>query len=171
NELMRRSVSGSNAVSLLRAWFLGDVRRDAPRVRCPALVLHARSDLRIPFEEGRALAALIPGARFVPLDNRNHFLLEHEPAWRQLVTELEAFLPAQSAAPGGSIDGLTAREHAVLEVLAKGMDTEAMAERLGMSEKTVRNHLSTIFSKLGVANRAQAPARAREAGIGGGFTS
>ncbi|MFN0317052.1 MAG: alpha/beta fold hydrolase, partial [Burkholderiales bacterium] len=42
NELMRRSVSGSNAVSLLRAWFLGDVRRDAPRVRCPALVLHAR---------------------------------------------------------------------------------------------------------------------------------
>ncbi len=166
NEFMRSATSAASAARLMRAWFMTDVRQLAPQVRCPTLVLHARGDLRVPFDEGRSLAALIPGARFVPLDSRNHFLLEQEPAWQQLITELDGFLKTRSTAPVGSLDGLTAREHAVLEVLVQGLDTDVMAERLGMSEKTVRNHLSTIFSKLGVANRVQAIVWAREKGVG-----
>ena len=46
----------------------------------------------IPFEIGRQLAALIPRARFVPLESRNHVLLETEPAWSRFVDEVRAFL-------------------------------------------------------------------------------
>jgi pimeloyl-ACP methyl ester carboxylesterase/DNA-binding winged helix-turn-helix (wHTH) protein len=69
-----------------------DVRREAAEVRAPALVLHARGDGMIPFEIGRQLAAHIPGARFVPLESRNHVLLETEPAWARFVEEVRAFL-------------------------------------------------------------------------------
>jgi len=69
-----------------------DVRPEATEVRAPALVLHARGDGMIPFEIGRQMAALIPGARFVPLESRNHVLLETEPAWGRFVDEVRAFL-------------------------------------------------------------------------------
>jgi pimeloyl-ACP methyl ester carboxylesterase/DNA-binding winged helix-turn-helix (wHTH) protein len=69
-----------------------DVRADAAKVRAPTLVLHARGDGMIPFEIGRQMAAQIPGARFVPLDSRNHVLLESEPAWARFVHEVREFL-------------------------------------------------------------------------------
>ena len=74
-----------------------DVRREAADVRAPALVLHARGDAMIPFEFGRQLAAHIPGARFVPLESRNHVLLETEPAWARFVEEVRAFLGSDSS--------------------------------------------------------------------------
>jgi pimeloyl-ACP methyl ester carboxylesterase len=55
-------------------------------------VLHARGDLRVPFEQGRRLATLIPGAKFVPLDSRNHLLRADEPAWAEFLRELGAFV-------------------------------------------------------------------------------
>ena len=69
-----------------------DVRREAAEIRAPALVLHARGDGMIPFEIGRQMAANIPGARFVPLESRNHVLLETEPAWARFLDEVRAFL-------------------------------------------------------------------------------
>jgi DNA-binding NarL/FixJ family response regulator len=167
NELMRLSTSAANAAQYFRASFKADVRALAPKINCPALVLHARGDLRMPFDEGRELATLIPGAHFVSLDSRNHFLSAQEPAWGQLTSELERFLQQPApAAPVGDFEGLTTRERAVLDVLVQGLVTDAMAERLGMTEKTVRNHLSTIYSKLGVDNRAQAIVLAHEKGFG-----
>ena len=68
------------------------MRQQAAQVRVPTLVLHARGDGMIPFEIGRQLAALIPGARFVSLDSRNHVLLETEPAWARFLDEVRAFL-------------------------------------------------------------------------------
>jgi DNA-binding NarL/FixJ family response regulator len=53
-----------------------------------------------------------------------------------------------------------------LDVLALGMDNPAIASQLKISEKTVRNHVSIIFSKIGVTNRAQAVSVARDAGLG-----
>ncbi len=156
NDLMRISTPASNASRYFRASFKADVRDVAPGVKCPTLVLHARGDLRMPFEEGRELATLIPGARFVPLDSRNHCLQAQEPAWVQLTAALESFLLQPLAtATVGDFEGLTARERAVLDVLVQELVTDAMATRLGMTEKTVRNHLSTIYSKLGVENRAK----------------
>ena len=61
---------------------------------------------------------------------------------------------------------LTAREHEILALIAHGRTNEQIAAQLVVSIKTVRNHVSTIFSKLQVADRAQAVVRAREAGLG-----
>ena len=119
----------------------------------------------MPFEEGRLLASLIPGARFVPLDSRNHLLLEHESAWRRWLEEVRSFLPA--AAPGGpAFAGLTPREAELVELIAQGLDNAQIAARLDLSEKTVRNRITGIFDKLAVENRAQAIVRARDAGFG-----
>jgi DNA-binding NarL/FixJ family response regulator len=62
---------------------------------------------------------------------------------------------------------LTAREREVLELLAAGLSTTAVGARLGLATKTVNNHASTIFAKLGVSGRAEALQRARRAGMGG----
>jgi DNA-binding NarL/FixJ family response regulator len=56
----------------------------------------------------------------------------------------------------------------VLELIAQGLDNSTIGGRLGISEKTVRNHASVVFSKLGVNSRAQAIVRARDAGFGRG---
>jgi DNA-binding NarL/FixJ family response regulator len=62
---------------------------------------------------------------------------------------------------------LTDREHEILDLLAQGHPNATIAARLRISDKTVRNHVSNIFTKLAVADRAQAIVRAREAGLGG----
>jgi pimeloyl-ACP methyl ester carboxylesterase len=74
-----------------------DVREDARRVRAPTLVLHARREAAVPFEQGRLLASLIPGARFVTLESQNHIMLEDEPAWTRLLEEVDAFLAEDGA--------------------------------------------------------------------------
>jgi pimeloyl-ACP methyl ester carboxylesterase len=56
--------------------------------------MHAREELRVPFENGRSLAAGIPGARFVPLQSRNHLILEDEPAYARFLEEIRSFLSA-----------------------------------------------------------------------------
>jgi pimeloyl-ACP methyl ester carboxylesterase/DNA-binding CsgD family transcriptional regulator len=167
NELERVSVSPANAARFMRVTNELDVSELAPRVACPTLVLHAHHDARVPFDEGRQVAGLIPGARFVPLDSRNHVLLEGEPAWRHWLEEVRAFLPAAAAGAGNAVFAhLTARERELVELIAQGCDNAQIAARLTLSEKTVRNHITSIFAKLEVENRAQAIVRAREAGFG-----
>ena len=63
--------------------------------------------------------------------------------------------------------GLTEREEEVLDLVAKGLTNDAIARRLYLSDKTVRNYVSTLFTKLGVSDRAAAVAKARDAGLGG----
>ncbi len=170
NELLRKSASPANASKLLRALHADDVSDLAPQVRCPTLVLHSREDTHVPFEQGRALAAAIPDARLVPLDSRNHFVLEQEPAWASLLAVLEAFLPAaESIMPSAAeprIEGLTPREHDVLELVAQGIANQSIGQRLHMGEKTVRNNVSIIMCKLGVHTRSEAIVMARNAGFG-----
>jgi pimeloyl-ACP methyl ester carboxylesterase len=163
-ELLRRTASPANVVALLRAYHQDDVLEAVPRIRSPTLVMHARQDAMVWFDQGRLLASLIPGARFVPLESRNHILLDTEPAWQQFVEALDDFLP--TAHPLAALDELTARERDVLELVAQGSDNTEIADRLKISEKTVRNHVSLIFGKLGVNSRGAAVARARDAGFG-----
>lgn len=61
---------------------------------------------------------------------------------------------------------LTAREHEVLDLLARGLDNQAIGRRLSINEKTIRNHVSNVFTKLRVADRPHAIVKAREAGLG-----
>jgi len=169
-QLLRRTTTPANAISMLRSFWQLDVRAAAAQLRCPTLVLHARGDALIPFEEGRASAALIPGARFVALDSRNHIVLDCEAAWLQLVAALDDFLPAEPVLPAGSggapLDELSAREHEVLELVAQGLDNDAIGRQLHISKRTARNHVSAILAKLGASSRAQAIVRARDAGFG-----
>ena len=78
-----------------------------------------------------------------------------------------AFFAARSGAVVGPFPQLSEREREVLTLAAQGRGNADIARRLFLSEKTVRNHVSSIFAKLGVTDRAQAVARARDAGLGG----
>jgi DNA-binding NarL/FixJ family response regulator len=62
--------------------------------------------------------------------------------------------------------GLTPRESELVELIAQGLDNTQIAARLELSDKTVRNHITSIFAKLGVENRSRAIVLAREAGFG-----
>ncbi|MFQ5813419.1 MAG: LuxR C-terminal-related transcriptional regulator, partial [Anaerolineae bacterium] len=76
------------------------------------------------------------------------------------------FAAARPAAPPQIFPELTNREREVLDLIAQGYNNTEIAARLVLNPKTVRNHVSNIFSKLQVADRAQAIIRAREAGLG-----
>ena len=69
-----------------------DVSDLAPEVRCPALILHSRRDVRVPESQARELAGLIPDSRLVLLDSGNHILVDTEPAWQEMLDEVEHFL-------------------------------------------------------------------------------
>jgi DNA-binding CsgD family transcriptional regulator len=168
-DLQRMSTSPENAVGLIRGFDAMDVTDLLPKVSCPTLVLHARDDARVPFGEGRMVASSIAGAEFVPLESRNHILLEHQPAWKQFLAEIARFVHGRGqadASEGRTFAELTQREREVLELIARGLDNAAIASQLSVSPKTIRNHINGIFDKLNIPNRAQAIVLAREAGMG-----
>lgn len=92
NDLQRASTSADNAVRFLEEFGRIDVEDLLPQVSVPSLVLHSRDDAAVPFDEGRRVAAGIPGARFVGLESRNHLLLPTEPAWGVFQVEVRRFL-------------------------------------------------------------------------------
>lgn len=84
-----------------------------------------------------------------------------------IAARLMSFFNApRSIGPAEAFPELTAREREVLDLIAAGHSNEVIATRLVVSRKTVRNHVSNIFSKLQVAGRAEAIIRARDAGMG-----
>src|SRR5262245_34960934 len=147
NDLMRLATTSANYGNILRAYFRATAHEMAPEVECPTIVFHSREDGVIPFDEGRSLAALIPGAHFVPLESRNHLLVDNEPAWEQFEKGVREFLPTTHARDNGArvLDGLTPREHDVLELVARGLDNGTIGVQLGISERTVRNNVSIIL--------------------------
>ena len=96
-EQMRLSVSPKNAVRLESEMHRIDVHDLAQQIRVPTLVLHSREDQAVPFEEGRLLASLIPGAQFVALESKNHVLREDEAAWPKFVEAVRSFLEEDNA--------------------------------------------------------------------------
>lgn len=165
NELERISTSPANAARFMREFNEIDVTALLPKVACPTIVFHSTRDMRVPFEEGRLIAGLIPDARFVPIESNNHLLLETEPGWQRWLEEMHAFLPAgQIVSP--VFASLTPRERELVELIAQGRDNAQIAAALDLAEKTVRNHITSIFAKLEVENRARAIVRARQAGFG-----
>lgn len=92
SELMRISAEPAVAAQLEQEMHRTDVQELASKITVPTLVFHARKDGGVPFDEGKLLASLIPNARFVALEGRNHILIETEPAWPRFKTELQKFL-------------------------------------------------------------------------------
>jgi len=138
------------------------------KVQAPTLILHSRDDDVIPIAEGHILAAGIRGAQFVELDSKNHILLEGEPAWERFCEEVLDFMQIKDAVSGEedpAFNSLTAREREVLALITEGLGNAEIASRLSISEKTVRNHVSNVFDKLGVWSRAQAMVFAHDHGF------
>ena len=166
NDLCRRTTSPEIAAELLEARAIVNISDLLGQIRVPTLVLHARDDGVIPISEGRLLAARIPGAQFVELDSKNHILLESEPAWERFREAVLEFMGLEAPAGQDPVFGsLSPRERAVLELITQGLGNAQIAESLGISDKTVRNHVSNLFDKLGVWTRAQAIVFARDRGF------
>ncbi len=92
NAQLEMTTNNTNAPLLEGAFHDVDVTDLARQVRVPTLVLHATGDRCVPFEEGRRLAGMIPDARFVPLDSRNHILLKRDAAFPKFIDEIERFI-------------------------------------------------------------------------------
>jgi DNA-binding NarL/FixJ family response regulator len=122
--------------------------------------MHPRDDALVPFSEGRLLATLIPGARFVALESRNHILLADEPAWTQFRAELRDFLGQPDVSAPAGLPDLSEREIEVLALVAEGLSNEEIAARLYLSVRTVERHLSNIYVKLRVSGKAARAAAA-----------
>jgi pimeloyl-ACP methyl ester carboxylesterase/DNA-binding CsgD family transcriptional regulator len=177
SELQRRTTTPEIAARIMEASGSIDVADRLALVRAPTLVLHPRRDAMVPFDEGRRLASGIPGARFVELDSSNHVLIEHEPAWERFLSVAGDFLgwqrevprrrAADTPAPSEELAALTAREREILDLVASGSNNQEIAAVLFISEKTVRNHLTAIFDKIGVSSRSQAIVFARDRGLAG----
>jgi hypothetical protein len=131
NELQRISCSPENAVRFLDEFKKIDVMEMAKKVKCPTLVMHARGDLIVSFDEGRILAAQITRVRFVPLDSSNHVLLS-EPAWDVFISKVTSFLAEQQQTTSfaNQLEPLTKREHDVLNKIAQGLSNISIAEQL-----------------------------------------
>ena len=153
NDLCGRATTPEIGAELLRARGDMDASAALKDVQCPTLVVHAKGDNVVPLNEARFLAHSIPNAELVVLPSNNHILQEQEPAWAEFCTLVLDFVgAAKTHAPAS----LTPREHQVLEGLCAAKSNKEIARDLGVSDKTVRNQLTSIFAKMGVSNRQEA---------------
>jgi pimeloyl-ACP methyl ester carboxylesterase/DNA-binding CsgD family transcriptional regulator len=167
DELQRRTAYAETAALLSEAWSDINVEHLAPRVEAETLVAHARSDAAVPFEQGRLLASLIPNARLLPLESRNHLLLPDDPAWPVFLSAVREFTGARATTSVEPVEELSAREREVMRLVAEGLSNEEIAERLFLSVRTVERHLSNVYVKLRVSGKAaRAAAAARFSQVG-----
>jgi len=156
------------AARVLEAIYRSDVRDSLRHVVAPTLVLHRAGDRAVPFEAGREIATLVPGARFHSLAGSVH------PPWRG---DVGAVLAAMSdfirlgryalepAGPQAADTALSERELEVLRLVAEGMSNEEIADRLALSPHTVHRHVANVRTKLRLPSRAAAVAYASRAGL------
>jgi pimeloyl-ACP methyl ester carboxylesterase/DNA-binding CsgD family transcriptional regulator len=141
------------------------------QVRVPTLVIQIARDQVVDPSSAPGIASEIPGSQFVSIDSSNHILVEDEPGWQEFKNVFTRHVPGSAtparrdAAAIQSIGQLSKREQNILAEIAKGLNNREIAAGLFISEKTVRNHITSIFDKLGVSSRAQAIVMAKEAGL------
>ena len=168
NELCRVTATPEMAARIMEFRLTVDDTELLPQVTVPTLVLHARGDEAVTPAQSRLIASRIPGATLVELDSRNHIMLESEPACARFQQEVLEFTGrAGSAAREGDarLASLSPRERDILDRIAKGHTNLEIGRQLFISEKTVRNHVTRIFEKLGVHSRAQAIVLALNRGL------
>ena len=162
--LQRGSTDGETAATMAAARSDIDVTEAAASIKVPTLILHLRDDQAVSFDAGRELASLIPDARFVVLEGRNHVILDQDSAWPRFVHELVEFagMHAPARSQSDATNKLSPRELEVIRAAAEGMSNEEIATHMGISVRTIERHLANVYTKLdlsGKAARAAAVAR------------
>ncbi|MEM7443901.1 MAG: alpha/beta hydrolase, partial [Pseudomonadota bacterium] len=92
DELQRLCVTTDNALKIWKMNSVVDVSNLASKITVPTLVLHYRGDRVVPMEEGRRMAAMIPGAQFIQLEGDNHIPLEGSPGFDELFETIDRFV-------------------------------------------------------------------------------
>jgi DNA-binding NarL/FixJ family response regulator len=153
---------GQNGIEATRA-----ILRASPHIGILVLTMFEEDDSVFAAMRAGARGYLLKGADQTEILRAIHAVSYGEaifsPAIAQRLTQYFATL--EHAAMPVAFPDLTEREREVLSLIAQGRSNGEIATRLVISQKTVRNHVSNIFSKLQVADRAQAIVRAREAGL------
>ena len=159
----RGSATPEVAAELLELVYATDVRELVPKLDVPALVINRRGDRAVPFELGRELAALLPGARFVPLEGREHLpWIGQSGAVAELILRfLDGDDDLSPVAPAARNGGLSERELDVLRLVASGLNDTQIAESLVLSPHTVHRHVANIRTKLRQPTRGAAAAEAQ----------
>ncbi len=147
NEMQRISATADNVLALLSASPPEPPTSELlPLVTAPALVIHRRGDAVVPFERGRELAAGIPGARFLPLDGRNHAPLPGEPVLAVLWKAVDEFLgPAEAPDPAPPAPS------GLVTILFTDMEgSTTLTQRLGdaAAQQLLRSHNTIIRDAL-----------------------
>jgi pimeloyl-ACP methyl ester carboxylesterase/DNA-binding CsgD family transcriptional regulator len=170
-ELQRKSASKQVASRFINVLAELHMFSRLKRIAVPTLVIQIAREQAIDPQTATGIAGEIPGSQFVSIDSSNHILLEDEPGWEEFKSVFTRYVPGTSARPHAHapaarlLDQLSRREREILGQIAKGLNNQQIADGLFISEKTVRNHITSIFDKLGVSSRAQAIVLAKEAGL------
>jgi pimeloyl-ACP methyl ester carboxylesterase/DNA-binding CsgD family transcriptional regulator len=165
--LQRAAASAETAASLLELVYRLDVRAELARVRAPTQVVHRRGDRAIPYAQGRALAATIPGATLNPVQGSAHlpWAGNAQPVVRALRSSMAPGDGAAEAEREPAAVLLSRREREVLALVAHGLSEREIAEQLVLSTHTVHRHVANIRRKLGRGSRAGAVAEAVRLGL------
>ena len=155
DSFLARCAGPTDAVNFLQAWRVMDARSLLGQIKVPTLVLHNSGDKLAPASLGRAVAEAIPGATYVEFAGGSHVPRAGDGSLAGLVVEITRFMGITELA-ATKVTKLTSRERQVLDWLSQGLTNAAIATRLSIAEKTVRNHLTSIYDKLGVTSRTQA---------------
>ena len=140
-----------------------------PGVRVLVLTMVADDDALFAAVQAGALGYVLKGAGQEEIARALTAVAAGEAVYGAPVARrLRAFFTAGAGVVAKPFPELTDREREVLDLIAAGLPNAAIARRLFLSEKTVRNNVTAVFAKLGVRDRAEAVVRAREAGLGKG---
>lgn len=170
-ELQRKSASKEVASRFLTLLGELSVFKRLKLISVPTLVIQIAREQVIDPHGTIGVASEIAGSQFVSIDSRNHILVEDEPGWQEFKAVFARSVPGATAPPRRDaaarerIEQLSQREQRILGEIAKGLNNREIATGLFISEKTVRNHITSIFDKLAVSSRAQAIVMAKEAGL------
>jgi pimeloyl-ACP methyl ester carboxylesterase/DNA-binding CsgD family transcriptional regulator len=170
-ELQRKTASKEVASRFMSVLAGMNMFRRLKEVRAPTLVIQIARDQIVDPGSAPGIASEIRGSQFVSIDSNNHILVEDEPGWQEFKNVFTRHVPGavaparRDAAAIERIGQLSKREQSILGEIAKGLNNREIATGLFISEKTVRNHITSIFDKLGVSSRAQAIVMAKEAGL------
>ena len=166
----REGVSAETAGAILRASAELDVRPLLGRVAAPTLALHRREAPQLSLDVAREVVAGVRDGRLVVLEGESPSMFsgDQEPLLRTLLGffggEGGAAEAPDREAPSEAVavEALSAREVEVMQLIARGLSNQEIAEALVVSVGTVKTHINNIFGKLSVRNRTQAVARARD---------